>query len=122
MTMYKMPARVKIGFGINALPMLKNRVYRIIWGAISIGHIRDQYFTDQVTALAEDINSGKVKNYKQFFIAAYRSGLVANYFTHVPYKDRNYINTFSVPHKLWWRRLWTLIQFGDIEIITKENL
>lgn len=115
--MYAMPARIKISFNVDKLPFLRLRVARIIWAAISVGHIRDQYFNDQVDWLAGQIEDKKPNTFKAFMKLVSRSGLASQYMRKVSKQQHWHAYCPSRPHVLWWRRVWALIQHGDVEII-----
>lgn len=120
---YVIPHSVKITAGlIEKLPELKDRIFRIIFVAISIGHIRDQYFKDHVSIAVGLIKKKKVISFKGFLQVIWMSRLDCfgrgDYGKRQPKKWHTY---YAQPiNKRWWRQVWNLIdQNGDIELIVK---
>ena len=118
--MYKMPTRIFIKFSLNELPELNDRVYRIIWGAISYCHIRDQYFADQVKDCCKLMSKKMPNDLKQFLDIVESSGL-SKYGTKIPGKNSYFSVSYPSIDKLWWSRVWTLIQSGDIEVVELQK-
>jgi len=114
--MYTLPKSVNIGFNINKeLPNLRDRIYRIIWAAISIGHIRDQYFSDKVINATNAIKRREPIEFKDFLNIIYETGL-GEYGRSC--KPGRYAH--PLPDKRWWRQVWNLIAYGgDIKLKQK---
>ena len=124
--MHTIPQSIEVMFDLNKLPELENRVYRILWVSISIGHIRDQYFTEHVASVTKTIKDRKPQEFKHFLSIIRGSGLRV-----FGKEDRDrYVKGYrgiGRPHrskncrginKKWWRQVWNLIKYnGDIKLI-----
>ena len=53
--MYKIPDSVKVKFDPIQIEGLSDFFFRVIWCAISIGHIRDQYFSLEVYEFVDEL-------------------------------------------------------------------
>lgn len=114
--MYVLPQSVNIGFNIEDLPNLRGRIYRIIWAAISFGHIRDQYFSDRVINATNAIKRKKPTEFKDFMCIINGTGL--SEYGRTSRHGRG-LYRYSCPKidRRWWRQVWNLIAYGgDIEL------
>ena len=107
MSLYKIPKSIKVTFDIKDLPELSNRIFRIIWVSISVGHLRDQYFNGKVSKAVRLIKKHAPKNFEDFQHIIYRA-------------DLNCYGTmghYQIDQK-WWQQVWDLISGdGDIELV-----
>lgn len=123
--MYTIPKSIEIEFDLKRLPELENRIYRILWVAISIGHIRDQFFKDHVMSVTKAIEQKNPQEFKHFLSIIRGSGLrvfgKAERSEYVKMCDGRLYRSrhrFELINKKWWRQIWNLIKYsGDIELI-----
>lgn len=123
-TTYIIPSSIKIKFDPKEFPEINNRIYRILWVSISIGHLRDQYFKGYISKAVRAIKRNDPNTFKDFLKVIETTDLYKfgkGYYG----KKKNHRHStlwcsFEVTplNKRWWLQVWNLIsQNGDIELI-----
>lgn len=123
MGIYTIPGSVKIRFDINDFPELNDRIFRILWISISIGHLRDQYFDGYISKAVKRIKTENPRHFKDFFKIIGSTDLYKFGKSHLGRRKENRSSlwcSFEVTptSKRWWRQVWNLIKYnGDIKLV-----
>ena len=105
--MYKIPNKMKVKFLEHQLEGLYDRMFRIIWCAISVDHIRDQYFSLEVYEFVIKLKKKWPLRPAEFICFVMRSELNKFGKSHSGKIDIN-----------WWLKVWELLYYNkDIKII-----
>lgn len=114
MSLYDVPDKVKFKFNpeMNS-GLTTNFFYRIIWVSISIGHIRDQYFTGAVWDLVNELEKEWPLRLDDFLLKIRLSSLTQYGRS---YRSSGY-HTYSVMDINWWTKVWERLYYKkDIEL------
>ena len=121
--MYEIPERVNVSRKVREMPELQDRMYRIIWTAISIGHIRDQYFASNVSRTVQVLKKKQPDFFVDFLKIIGASPLSGFGIRERKTSRRGVVLTWPVREldASWWLRVWQLIKYdGDIELVCQE--
>lgn len=120
--MQDLPVKVKVTFDPKTIPGLEDRLYRILWAAISLSHIRSQYFTDQVADAVKRINDRNPQTFVEFMRVIEASPLREfGRREKNPHKNYQWGYPEMEMNAPWWLRVWQRIQDGDIELVQVER-
>ncbi len=103
------PEIAVFAFNWRRIPQLADRVFRILWISISLGHLRDDHFIADIATVTRVIKQKQPKNFREFIHIIHTTNL------------RNYgsYNQWTLNLR-WWRQVWRLIKYDEhIKIMYK---
>ena len=105
---YNIPTHIELKFHPEQIEGLSDRMFRIVWCAISIGHIRDQYFSLHTYEFIDKLK--KIWPLRPAEFISYVQHSELNRFG----KIRGQYSSIDVT---WWLKIWKLLYYdGDIEL------
>ncbi len=122
MPSYDIPEEVKVSQEVAALPgLLSDRIFRVIWVSISIGHIRDQHFWGHVENLVERLK--KEDNFPALpdFLHIVKYSGIGRQYGLKSIRSR-YGGESRVFDLSWWSKVWEILYYKrDIKLVLKEQ-
>ena len=116
MSLYDVPDKVKFKFNpeMNS-GLTTNFFYRIIWVSISIGHIRDQYFTGAVWDLVNELEEEWPLRLDDFLYKIMHSDIGCKY--GIKSYEKNPCTLIRRMDLNWWTKVWERLYYKkDIEL------
>jgi len=118
----KCPEKVIFAFDIRMISLLQNKTALILWACIKTGHITNQYFNDNVEAVAEAVDKMPERTYENF------KGIIQRSALHVfGLREREQV-MFLTPIMAdisddFWQGIWDYIEGKkELEIEIKQAL